>query len=265
MSHPDTETRPDTTVQPDPGRRAALVMAGGLAVLAWVVLLVWDASAYARWLDHDALADELTGAPLVGVFLAGWVLMVAAMMLPTTWPVQRAFARVVRQRSDRGHLIAALATGYVATWLLAGLVALSADTYLHLVEDALPVLGREPWLLSAVALAVAGAFQFSDLKDRCLDRCRSPRMVVMAGWHGRRPLAEALRMGIDHGASCVGCCWALMLVMFGVGAGSLGWMLLLGAAMAAEKVLPWGGRLTPVLGILLLASAGATAVVGLGA
>jgi len=108
------------------------------------------------------------------------------------------------------------------------------------------------WVAAAV-LVGAGLFQFSALKYRCLDQCRTPFGFVTARWHGRAPLREALRLGVDHGLFCVGCCWALMLVMFVVGVGSIGWMLALAAVMAAEKNLPWGARLRTPVGVALVA------------
>ena len=119
--------------------------------------------------------------------------------------------------------------------------------------------GRVPWLvfngwaLGALVLLVAGLFQFSGLKRRCLERCHSPLAVVTGAWRGRHPAREAWRLGLAHGAFCVGCCWALMLIMFVVGTGNLGWMLALALVMAAEKNLPWGRRLSAPLGAALIA------------
>ena len=86
-----------------------------------------------------------------------------------------------------------------------------------------------------------------------MEQCHTPFAFVAARWHGRAPLREAFRLGLDHGAFCIGCCWALMLLMFVVGTGSLGWMLLLAAVMAGEKNLSWGRRLRTPLGIGLIA------------
>ena len=123
-----------------------------------------------------------------------------------------------------------------------------------------PWLGGYSWVLGAGVLAFAGAFQFSALKYRCLERCRSTFGFVSSHWHGRRPRLEALRLGIDHGAFCVGCCWALMLVMFVVGMGNAGWMLALAALMAVEKNLPGGHRVRTPLGLGLIAWAAAIVV-----
>ena len=101
-------------------------------------------------------------------------------------------------------------------------------------------------------ITAAGAFQFSALKYRCLERCRTPFGFVNSYWRGQRPRADSFRIGLWHGVFCVGCCWALMLVTFVVGMGSIGWMLLLAAGMSAEKNLRWGARLRTPLGLALL-------------
>ena len=102
-----------------------------------------------------------------------------------------------------------------------------------------------------VVLAVAGVFQFSRLKYLCLEKCRTPLGFVTSHWHGPRPQREAFLLGLAHGVFCVGCCWALMLLMFLVGMGNTAWMLILGLAMAVEKNHPWGRRLSAPLGCAL--------------
>ena len=99
---------------------------------------------------------------------------------------------------------------------------------------------------------VAGLYQFSPLKYRCLDECRSPLGFVLNRWRGVAERREAFGLGIAHGLFCVGCCWSLMLVMFAVGLGSLAWMLVLGVITAIEKNVPWGRRLARPLGVVLL-------------
>src|SRR5439155_9756290 len=91
----------------------------------------------------------------------------------------------------------------------------------------------------------------------CLDQCRSPYSFLVQHWQGRLPERDALRLGIHHGLFCLGCCWTLMLLMFAVGGANLGWMLGLGAVMAAERTTSWGRRLTRPLGALLIVGAGA--------
>jgi predicted metal-binding membrane protein len=112
-------------------------------------------------------------------------------------------------------------------------------------------------VLGAGVLAIAGLFQFSSFKYHCLDKCRTPFSFIAEHWHGAAPRFGALRLGIDHGIFCVGCCWAIMLLMFVVGTGSVGWMLMLGAVMAVEKNVRWGRKLIAPLGLGLLLWSGA--------
>jgi len=132
----------------------------------------------------------------------------------------------------------------------------------HLVDALLHAAARRSdwllfngWAVGSLILATAGLFQFSRLKYRCLARCRSPFGFIARHWHGPRPARNAFALGLDHGVFCVGCCWAIMLLMSVVGSGNLGWMLALGALMALEKNARWGARLGRPIGIAFLAGA----------
>ena len=131
------------------------------------------------------------------------------------------------------------------------------DAGLHILVAGTSWLMLNGWIVGASVLATAGAFQFSALKYRCLDQCRTPFSFLNAHWRGHAPAREALLLGIHHGIFCVGCCWAVVLMMFVVGTGNVGWMLVLGAPMAIEKTMPWGKRLSAPLGAGLLAWSGA--------
>jgi predicted metal-binding membrane protein len=102
------------------------------------------------------------------------------------------------------------------------------------------------------------------LKHFCIKKCQSPYAFIAEHWHGHKPRWDAFWLGLHHGLFCVGCCWSLMLVMFGVGMGNLAWMLVLGTVMAVEKNLPWGRRLSAPLGVLLLAVGLALVLVNVG-
>lgn len=239
--------------------KAALAALGALAVLAWLALWLWSQSPYGRYLDHAELAHLTFGVGLTDVamqasfYVAGWVLMVIAMMLPTTLPLIEIFGRLTAARDDRRLLITLLVVGYLTVWLAFGIVAHVFDWALHRLVDHVAWLAANEWIFGAGPLLLAGAFQFSALKYRCLDKCRSPLSFVMSHWRGRAERRQAFRLGVAHGAFCVGCCWALMLLMFAVGMGNLGWMLLLAAVMATEKNMPWGRRLSAPLGVVLIA------------
>lgn len=238
---------------------------GMLIALAWITLWIWAESPYGRYLDHGdwtnigiagAICRAIPGGSLLVpaiLYVAGWVLMLAAMMLPTTLPLLEIYRRLVQRRSDRHLLLALVIFGYLAAWGGFGAAAHGLDLALYSAVIESPWLTLNGWAVGAGVLAMAGAFQFSRLKYACLDKCRMPLGFVMEHWHGHSERYQALRMGFRHGLFCIGCCWALMLLMFVVGTGSVGWMLLLGAAMATEKNLPWGRRIGKPIGVGLLA------------
>ena len=226
---------------------------GAIAVAAWLALWLWEGSPYGPYLHHDGAAT----APLLGagLFTVGWVLMIVAMMLPSSIPLVATFAALTARRRRPGTLVGLLLTGYLLVWGAFGLAAWAADRVVHAAVDALPWLAAHPEVILAGTLLGAGLWQFSPLRDRCLDECRSPLGFVLNRWRGTSERREALLMGVAHGAFCVGCCWSLMLVMFGVGISSLTAMLVLGGVTAIEKNLPQGRRLTRPLGVVLILAA----------
>jgi predicted metal-binding membrane protein len=231
--------------------RAILVAAlAALSLAAWVTLAAWSATPAGAWLHHDGGGlPPLAGAVL---FTAGWVLMILAMMLPSSIPLVVTFAGLVGRRRNRRTLLALLLTGYLLAWTGVGLGAWVLDQAIHAAVDALPWLGAHPQVILGGTLLAAGAWQLSPLRDRCLEACRSPLGFVVARWRGTDARRESLAMGLAHGAFCVGCCWSLMLVMFGVGLGSLPVMLALGIVTAVEKNVAWGRRLGRPLAIGLV-------------
>ncbi|MCH7836762.1 MAG: DUF2182 domain-containing protein, partial [Chloroflexi bacterium] len=160
---------------------------------------------------------------------------------------------MTRQRSDRTWLVVLLIAGYISVWVLFGVLAHIGDRGLHELVQLSAWLGSNAWMLGAGTLLLAGAYQFTPLKYHCLDKCRSPFSFINEHWLGNREPAQAFRLGVRHGIFCVGCCWSLMLLMFAVGVGNLGWMLVLGTVMAVEKNMPWGRRLSAPLGGGLIA------------
>jgi predicted metal-binding membrane protein len=237
-------------------RRDRAILAGsllGLAAAAWIALWAWEGSTGSHYLGHAGSGGP---APLeAALFTAGWILMIIAMMLPSSVPLAMTFGALVRRRRRPNVLVGLLLGGYLVVWGAFGLGAWLADRGVHAAVDAWPWLAAHPQLIMATTLAVAGVWQFSPLRDRCLDECRSPLGFVLNRWRGTSERREAVAMGIAHGAFCVGCCWSLMLVMFGVGVSSVSAMLALGGLTAIEKNLPWGRRLTRPLGVALVLAA----------
>jgi len=248
-------------------RSRFLPLMAALTVTAWLALWLWGQGPYARYLDHGGWAeigvagspcralpggrDPLTGSLVVG----GWVLMLAAMMLPTTLPLLDIFRRLTARRTDRRWLTALVVIGYLGVWGVFGLAAHLADWGVVFAVRQSDRLIANVWVIGAAILAIAGGYQFTALKYRCLDKCRAPLAFVIEHWRGAGQKWLAFLLGIRHGAFCVGCCWCLMLLMFVIGSANIGWMLALGAVMAAEKNLPGGRRLAaPVVTVLLLAA-----------
>jgi predicted metal-binding membrane protein len=229
---------------------------GAITVVAWLALWFWEGSPYGHYLHHDGAGGP--GASLAlgaSAFTVGWTLMIIAMMLPSSVPLVVTFGALVGRRARPWRLVLLLLVGYLLVWAGFGFAAWIADRGIHWAVEALPWLAEHPQLIIGSTLLAAGLWQFSPLRDRCLDECRSPLGFVMNRWRGTSERREALSMGIAHGAFCVGCCWSLMLVMFGVGISSLTGMLVLGGITAVEKNLPQGRRLTRPLGVALVLAA----------
>jgi predicted metal-binding membrane protein len=229
----------------------ALPLAVPLAIGgAWAAAVLATASGRAGLLHHDALLDH--GPPFwvaVALFLLSWLAMIVAMMLPSSLPMVRHYAFVTQRQGRPGDVRRFLA-GYGFVWLAFGYVAFGADLGLHHVADRTTWINAHPWVVAGSVLVGAGAFQFTALKERCLTNCRHPAAYLM---HQRlRGIHDPLRLGIGHGLDCLGCCWALMLVMFAAGVANLAWMAGLSGVMLYEKVAPHGRRLTPIVGLALL-------------
>ncbi|MGW4945973.1 DUF2182 domain-containing protein [Actinoplanes sp. NPDC004185] len=223
--------------------RGRVLLWGGvtvIAVAAWLAMTVTHRSGH----QHPTTA---------GPALTGWLVMVVAMMLPTTLPLLELMRRLLAARGAAPAAVALVAAGYVAVWTGTGAVLVTAQV------AAGAWLERRSWVLDhprallGAALVLAGAYQFSAVKDRCLTACRSPRGVAMLRWRGVHPAwAEATDIAVRYAVSCVGCCWALMAVGLVAGAGSLIAMALLTALMAAERLTRHGAVLVRPAGAAAL-------------
>jgi hypothetical protein len=179
--------------------------------------------------------------------------MVAAMMLPSSLPLIRLFEATSRSQEHVRRVRAAFLAGYLVLWTGFGALAFMGDVGVHRTVDRWPWLSEREWIISGAALALAGAFQFSDLKDKCLSKCRHPAPYLLG--HYKRGEAGAFRLGFGHGVFCLGCCWALMLIMFATGVATLWWMAALTALMVYEKTGRHGDRIVRPAGAVLLGAA----------
>ncbi|HET7661943.1 MAG TPA: DUF2182 domain-containing protein [Oryzihumus sp.] len=240
------------TTATSPGRRsdAAVLWAAllGVAALCWAWLLTWS-SAPAMSMSAPMGGSGAPAALLP--FLGLWVAMMAAMMLPSVAPVARLYLRVVSARTAglaRAARVTALLAGYFLAWAAYGLVAFGLTRWLDAVTM---TSGRARVVAASAALAIAGTYQFSPLKARCLAHCRSPLGVLMhvGSFTGR--LRDG-RVGAWHGGYCLGCCWSLMLVLVAVGVMNMVWMAALAIVILLEKVWRRGPQLSLGVGVALL-------------
>jgi predicted metal-binding membrane protein len=230
----------------DRGQLALLGALLGLAALAW---LVTD--------DRMGGMDSTPGMELgsLGFYVTVWVVMMAAMMFPSVAPTVLMYDRLREGHRDRGQGAAPDATalfvaGYLLVWTLAGLAAYALFELVRTIDPAFLAWDEAGRYVTAGVIVAAAIYQLTPLKEACLVKCRSPMMFLAERWrHGR---VGGLELGARHGAWCLGCCWALMAALFAVGVMSLGWMALIAAFIAGEKLLPWPVVARGTVAILLL-------------
>ena len=219
------------------------------AVLVGVTGAAWLAMLRVPMGEHDMAGMEMAMTPTLAeglIFVAAWAIMMAAMMLPSAMPMIGLYAamqRDARSATARAAAVSAFTAVYVMLWAISGVPIYFAS--LALMAAAASTLAYT----TAAVLIAAGFFQFSPLKSVCLRHCRSPLGFILghwrAGWRG------AVRMGFAHALYCLGCCWALMVVLVVAGAMGLPWVLLIACVVAAEKILPRGEWIARTTGVAL--------------
>jgi len=238
-----------------PSRWAQL---GLIAVLLGLAAAAWALTAQrTRGMDH-APGSDLGPLPL---YVGAWVVMMAAMMFPSVAPTVRTYVLVQRRRAVLGRSVAPVAAflgGYVATWTLFGLVAYGVFALVDSLSVESLAWDRAGRWVAAAVIGAAAVYQLTPAKDACLTRCRGPLDFLMDRW--RDGAGGAVRLGAEHGAWCVGCCWGLMAALFALGVMSVGWMLLVAAVIASEKLLPWQPLPSRLAAALLLALAAGVAI-----
>jgi predicted metal-binding membrane protein len=240
----------------EPRRRPAgrvdalqLGLVAGLIALAALAWLLTD--------ERMAGMDMGPGGDLGSLwfYVGAWVVMMAAMMFPSISPMVRTYALVQRSRYARRGLgeptaaIVAFVAGYLLTWTIFGLAAYATIEFVRSLDiDALSWDEGGPYLAGGVILAAA-VYQLTPLKDACLSRCRGPLDFLTERW--RDGVGGALWLGLEHGAWCVGCCWALMAALFALGAMSVAWMVFVAVLIAVEKLLPWKRLANRAIAVML--------------
>ena len=217
-------------------RAVVLLALAGVTAIAWAYLYV---AQQAIDMPMDDMPDMAMPFPATWVFAMWWVMMLG-MMLPSAAPMILMFASVQKRKRERDQPYvptAMFVAGYLAVWGVFSLAVTAAQWVLQQGMLLSPMLSLTPMLGGALFI-LAGIYQFTPLKYACLRQCRSPFAFVLNHWRDGR--SGALRMGAEHGAFCLGCCWALMALLFAVGVMNLLWVAAIAAFVFAEKLLPGG-------------------------
>ncbi len=236
-------------------QRPVLIVLVGLIIAAWLSLFALEQSPLGHSMGHAGHASvagpagtQESGVLALAFFAGGWALMVVAMMLPTVLPLVGRFSGAIAGPGARARSIFLLLGGYVLVWTAFGIGAhLALQALLQAFGLALEASG----LIGPMALVLAGIYQFMPLKRLSIHSVCSPPSLAPVE-DERRWRRWPLLLGVREGIACVGCCWAMMLLMLVGVAGSIGGMLVLGMVMWAEKNASWGRRLVVPLGVFLI-------------
>lgn len=254
------QERRDSTDGPPQGTGALIARQPRWAI--GILALALTAWAFLAWIAIDMghpfaqltmpASSRWTASNVLAIW-SMWAVMMAAMMLPSAMPMVLTFVNLSRAGGDiaRGRSFVA---AYLAVWFAFSAGATAAQWVLQFKGWVDPMILSTSSLLTAALLLIAGVYQFSPLKRMCLSRCRTPMGFLLGEW--RPGVHGAFVMGARHGLLCVGCCWALMALLFVGGVMNLAWVAALAIAVALEKLLPRGERLAAALGIVLIALGG---------
>jgi predicted metal-binding membrane protein len=249
-------------------RAVVIVALAVITALAWADL-VWLAGDMAMGgMDMTGYRMIPTGRGLMmpadapwrpiefGYVFVMWIVMMIGMMMPSAAPMILIYARVGRQAAVQGKPFAAsgwFAGGYLAAWAVFSLVATSAQWALERAALLTPMMESASNQLGAAVLILAGVYQWAPLKDACLSHCRSPLLFIQQHGGFRREPLGALTLGFRHGIYCIGCCWALMALLFVGGVMNLFWIATLAILVLFEKVVPFGRVVARAAGLVFIA------------
>ncbi len=231
-----------------------------LILLIVITLSAWGLLVYQYWQMNTLPMSQMWMAPDsvwqwqltdFAVVYSMWAVMMAAMMLPSAMPMIKAFSKSCQQRYGNDAPFSLLfSLAYLLVWLLFSVILTTLQWQLHGLQWLSGMMDNNNTFLAAGILIIAGIYQFSTLKNACLKHCRSPFSFLLNSWQNGRQ--GAFNMGLIHGSTCLGCCWAQMLVMFAVGVMNIAGMVLITLFILLEKSLPANERLlSQVTGVLL--------------
>lgn len=248
-------------------RLVTLLSVLGLAALAWVYLwreaVHMNAMPVSGSMDGGAMALAWSLEPLLLLFLM-WTIMMVGMMLPSALPAILLYDSLAKKKQRQGPVVGpawSFVGGYLAAWTGFSLGATFLQAGLQEAKLLTPMMVSGSSWLNGGVLIVAGVYQWLPLKNACLEKCRAPLQFFLFHW--RPGTVGAFRMGLEHGTFCVGCCWALMLLLFVAGVMNLLWVALIAGLVLIEKLFP-RGRLVGRLAGAGMVAAGAYLILAIG-
>jgi predicted metal-binding membrane protein len=247
-----TDSSDRQPAHPAARRRAPVIWPWLLVGVAWALALLAFLTNQSSLINHHYLLEQshLPVPVALVVFLAGFQVMTVGMMLPSSMPMLSIMVHASRRQGRPRAIQLAFLAGYAVVWAGFAAAAFLGDALIHQVVHHWFWLYLHSSLIGAATLSLAGSFQFSPLKQGCLNECRRPLRFFRHSY--RKGRGGAWQLGLRYGVWCLGSGFALMLVMFGLGVGSLASMALLTAVMVVEKTFPGGQRLSRVIGVALL-------------
>jgi predicted metal-binding membrane protein len=254
---PDPVERTPTFLESALGhaRASSIVLLIVVPVVSWLWIVVMARDMYGPMTGASAWMMTATwDAPHLLLLWAMWAVMMTGMMLPSASPFVLLYGVAARRsaQDSAARQIYALAAGYLVVWAVFSLGATALQRLLARLLLVSPMMEATSGRASAALLLIAGAYQLTPLKQACLRQCQSPLGFLMSRWRGGT--SGAFRMGLEHGVHCVGCCWALMLLLFAGGVMNLAVIAALTAFVAFEKLTPFGVNGARAGGVLLLAA-----------
>jgi predicted metal-binding membrane protein len=245
----------ETALQHDRGVLLVVLVAIPLAAWIWIALMARDMygtmQGAAAW-----MMSTVWDWPRIVLLWAMWAVMMTGMMLPSAAPLLLLYAAAARRNLEAGspaRRVYALAAGYLLVWSIFSVAATALQRVLAVRLVLTPMMEPSAPIAGAIVLMIAGLYQLTPMKRACLRACRSPLGFIVRRWRGGA--AGAFRLGVDHGAHCLGCCWALMLILFAGGVMNLGVIITLTVWVIVEKIAPFGEGTATASGIALMAIA----------
>lgn len=249
-------------------RFVVLAALGTVTVLSWAYIIVLALQMNMGSMDTSGfrMAVTATGMVMTPAFqpwtgtefvftVAMWAIMMVGMMTPSAAPIILLYARIGRQAAAQGKPFAStgwFVSGYVLVWTAFSLAATSAQWGLDRAAMLTPAMTSSSTVLGSIVLIAAGAYQWTPFKNRCLTQCQSPLQFILQNGGFRRNSFDSLRLGVRHGAYCLGCCWALMALLFVGGVMNVLWIAVLAVLVLVEKVIPAGHFIPRAAGAMLV-------------